>query len=87
MTGRSVHQYAINTFSRMQKIEYADRRYRLDENPLVLRGAPYSASGVLLRGTVVLCLSEPLRIQGLRLRFIGERRLELVYHAQKDCVY
>ena len=48
---------------------------RPDESNLVFRGAKEEASSVLLKGTLVLCLSEPLRIQGLRLRLTGEKRL------------
>ena len=48
---------------------------RLDQSNLILRGSPEEAIGVVLKGRLVLCLSEPLRIQGIRLRFTGERRL------------
>ncbi|MCJ1452310.1 hypothetical protein MMC28_002652 [Mycoblastus sanguinarius] len=48
---------------------------RLDKSNLILRGTEYEASSVVLKGTLVLCLSEPLRIQGIRLRFTGEKRL------------
>lgn len=48
---------------------------RLNESNLILRGTEYEASSVVLNGTLVLCLSEPIRIQGIRLRFTGERRL------------
>ncbi|KAL9128525.1 MAG: hypothetical protein Q9217_002821 [Psora testacea] len=48
---------------------------RLDESNLVLRGSEDEASSVLLKGTLVLCLSEPLRVQGIRLRFTGEKRV------------
>ena len=51
---------------------------RLAESNLILRGNADEASSVLLKGTLVLCLSEPLRIQGIRLRFTGEKRLGLV---------
>ncbi|KAL8920538.1 MAG: hypothetical protein Q9172_004465 [Xanthocarpia lactea] len=47
----------------------------LDQNTLVLRGNEEEASSVLLRGTLVLCLAEPLRVQNVRLRFTGERRV------------
>lgn len=49
--------------------------HRPDENNLVFRGPKEEASSVLLKGFLVLCLSEPLRIQGLRLRFTGEKRV------------
>ncbi len=48
---------------------------RLEESNLVLRGTEDEASSVVLKGTLVLCLSEPMRIQGIRLRFTGERKL------------
>lgn len=48
---------------------------RLNESNLILRGTEYEASSVVLKGTLVLCLSEPIRVQGIRLRFTGERRL------------
>lgn len=50
-------------------------RHRPDESNLVLRGSREEAPSVLLRGTLVLCLSQPLRIQGIRLRFTGEKRI------------
>lgn len=50
-------------------------RYGLNESNLILRGSEYEASSVVLKGTLVLCLSDPIRIQGIRLRFTGERRL------------
>ncbi|KAL8981611.1 MAG: hypothetical protein Q9205_003651 [Flavoplaca limonia] len=48
---------------------------RLDQNTLVLRGIAEEASSVLLKGTLVLCLAEPLKVHNIRLRFIGERRV------------
>ena len=52
---------------------------RLDENPLVLRGSRDSASGVLLKGALVLCLAEPLRsVQSIQLRFTGRKRVDFV---------
>lgn len=48
---------------------------RLEESNLILRGTADEASSVVLKGTLVLCLSEPLKIQGIRLRFTGEKRL------------
>lgn len=55
-----------------------NQTYRLDESHLTLRGSEDEASSVLLKGTLVLCLSEPLRIQGVRLRFTGEKRIGYV---------
>ncbi|KAL9099841.1 MAG: hypothetical protein Q9163_004717 [Psora crenata] len=48
---------------------------RLDESNIVLRGSENEASSALLKGTLVLCLSESLRVQGIRLRFTGEKRV------------
>ncbi|KAI4222276.1 MAG: hypothetical protein L6R36_006275 [Xanthoria steineri] len=48
---------------------------RLDQSTLVLRGNEEEASSVLLKGTLVLCLAEPLKVQNVRLRFTGERRV------------
>ncbi|KAL9639126.1 MAG: hypothetical protein Q9204_001233, partial [Flavoplaca sp. TL-2023a] len=47
----------------------------LDQSTLVLRGIAEEASSVLLKGTLVLCLAEPLKVHNIRLRFIGERRV------------
>lgn len=54
-------------------VKYFD--IRLNQSNLILRGTEYEASSVVLKGTLVLCLSEPIRIQGIKLRFTGERRL------------
>ena len=51
------------------------RQIRLNQSNLILRGTEYEASSVVLKGTLVICLSEPIRIQNIRLRFTGERRL------------
>ncbi|KAL8797802.1 MAG: hypothetical protein Q9195_000154 [Heterodermia aff. obscurata] len=52
---------------------------RLEENPLFLRGSPDVAAGVVLKGTLVLCLSAPLQsIRSVRLRFVGEKRLKFI---------
>ena len=47
----------------------------LDRSTLVLRGNAEEASSVLLKGTLVLCLVEPLKVQNVRLRFRGERKV------------
>ncbi|KAL8834599.1 MAG: hypothetical protein Q9170_003675 [Blastenia crenularia] len=46
-----------------------------DQSTLVLRGNEDEASSVLLKGSLVLCLSEALRVQSIRLRFTGEKRV------------
>ncbi|KAL8700180.1 MAG: hypothetical protein Q9224_001084 [Gallowayella concinna] len=48
---------------------------RLDRSTLILRGNAEEAASVLLKGTLVLCLAEPLKVQSVRLRFTGERRV------------
>jgi len=55
---------------------YADYKIvRLDDSIIILRGTEDEASSALLKGTLVLCLSEPLRINGIRLRFTGQKKL------------
>ena len=50
-------------------------RTRLNQSNLILRGTEHEASSVVLKGTLVFCLSEPIRIHNIRLRFTGQRRL------------
>lgn len=57
---------------------------RLEESNLILRGTEDEACSVVLKGTLVLCLSEPMRIQGIRLRFTGERKLGSVQSINAD---
>lgn len=47
----------------------------LDQSTLLLRGSPAEAASVLLKGTLVLCLAASLKVQSIRLRFTGERRV------------
>ncbi|KAL8759541.1 MAG: hypothetical protein Q9184_003587 [Pyrenodesmia sp. 2 TL-2023] len=47
----------------------------LDQSTLVLRGNEDEASSTVLKGTLVLCLSEALKVQSIRLRFTGEKRV------------
>ncbi|KAL8941322.1 MAG: hypothetical protein Q9216_002307 [Gyalolechia sp. 2 TL-2023] len=56
-------------------LEAAGMLATLDQSTLVLRGSEDEASSVLLKGTLVLCLSEPLRVQSIRLRFTGEKQI------------
>ena len=51
---------------------------RLDQSSLILRGEPDESPSALLKGTLVLCLSEPLKVQGIHLRFTGEAKVEYV---------
>ncbi|KAL8693074.1 MAG: hypothetical protein Q9218_002038 [Villophora microphyllina] len=48
---------------------------RLQQSTLVLRGNAEEASSVHLQGTLVLFLTEPLKVQSLRLRLTGEKRV------------
>ncbi|KAL1959150.1 hypothetical protein VTO42DRAFT_2655 [Malbranchea cinnamomea] len=48
---------------------------RLDDDYVVFRGNEVEASSAHLKGTVVLCLSEPLTIKHLRLRLTGVCRV------------
>ncbi|KAI4143628.1 MAG: hypothetical protein LQ341_002867, partial [Variospora aurantia] len=60
----------------------------LDQSTLILRGNEDEASSALLKGTLVLCLSEPLRAPSIRLRFTGEKRAGWdSSHAKKDEVF
>jgi len=44
---------------------------RLDEDFIVFRGNEHESSGQILRGSVVLCLSSPLKIEDVHLRLTG----------------
>ncbi|KAH6640498.1 hypothetical protein F5144DRAFT_97185 [Chaetomium tenue] len=44
---------------------------RLENDFIVFRGNDHEASGQLLKGTVVLCLSSPLRLEDIHLKLIG----------------
>ncbi|KAL1990050.1 hypothetical protein VTN49DRAFT_6631 [Thermomyces lanuginosus] len=48
---------------------------RLDDRYVVFRGNEHEAASALLRGTVVLCLVEPLTIKHIRLRLTGMSRI------------
>lgn len=48
-----------------------DLGYRLENDAVVFRGNQHEASGQLLKGTVVLCLSVPLKIDNIRLKLTG----------------
>lgn len=48
---------------------------RLDDDYIVFRGGPAEAASAHLKGTVVLCLSEPLTIKHLKLQLIGIARV------------
>ncbi|GAO14984.1 uncharacterized protein UV8b_00505 [Ustilaginoidea virens] len=53
---------------------------RLDQDFIVFRGNDHEASGQLLKGVVVLCLSSPLRIEDIHLRLVGTLRLSWTEH-------
>jgi hypothetical protein len=44
---------------------------RLENDFIVFRGSESESSGQLLKGTVVLCLSAPLKIEDVHLRLTG----------------
>ncbi|KAL9592660.1 MAG: hypothetical protein Q9179_006496 [Wetmoreana sp. 5 TL-2023] len=60
----------------------------LDQSTLILRGNEQEASSVVLKGTLILCLAEPLKVQSVRLRFTGEKRVSwgqgVTTYAKKD---
>ncbi|KAK4147486.1 uncharacterized protein C8A04DRAFT_8917 [Dichotomopilus funicola] len=44
---------------------------RLDNDFIVFRGNDHEASGQLLKGTVVLCLHSPLKLEAIHLKLVG----------------
>lgn len=54
-------------------------RYRLDNPFVVFRGSQHESSGQLIQGTLVLCLTSPLRIEDIRLRLTGTLRMRYAY--------
>ncbi|KAL9013340.1 MAG: hypothetical protein Q9173_001965 [Seirophora scorigena] len=57
---------------------------------LILRGNENEASSAILKGTLILCLSEPLRAPSIRLRFTGQKRVgwdTASSHVKKDEVF
>lgn len=48
---------------------------RLDSDFVVFRGNEHESSGQLLKGTVVLCLPSPLRVEDIHLRLTGTLRM------------
>ncbi|KAI1275494.1 arrestin [Xylaria sp. FL0933] len=48
---------------------------RLDNEFVVFRGSEHEASGQLLKGVVVLCLKEPLKVEDVHLRLTGQCRI------------
>ncbi|KAI1174380.1 arrestin [Nemania sp. FL0916] len=51
---------------------------RLDNDFIVFRGNEHEASGQLLKGVVVLCLKESLRVEDIHLRLTGHCRIAWV---------
>ncbi|KAG7101675.1 HECT-type ubiquitin ligase-interacting protein creD like [Verticillium longisporum] len=47
---------------------------RLDNDFIVFRGSEHESAGQTLKGSVVLCLSAPLKIEDVHLRFTGDLR-------------
>lgn len=58
--------------------------YRVEDSNIILRGTEQEAPSAILKGTLVLCLSEPLAVKGIRLRFTGERRLAYALRSPSD---
>lgn len=52
---------------------------RLNDDYIVFRGSEHEAAGALLKGTLVLCLSEPLAIKHIRLELTGMSRVWYVH--------
>ncbi|KAI0898864.1 hypothetical protein F4806DRAFT_486266 [Annulohypoxylon nitens] len=51
---------------------------RLENDFIVLRGNEHEASGQLLKGVLVLCLREPLKVEDVHLRLMGSCRVAWV---------
>ncbi|KAL9000734.1 MAG: hypothetical protein Q9169_000770 [Polycauliona sp. 2 TL-2023] len=68
------HQCALTQFEPLSDGADTFAALSPDQTTLVLRGNEEEASSVLLQGTLVLCLAEPLKVQNIRLRFTGERK-------------
>ena len=55
--------------------KHAVNKIRLEDSNIIFRGSETEAPSAVLKGSVVLCLSEPLQIKGIKLRFTGEKRV------------
>src|ERR1700761_7490607 len=53
--------------------------FRLNEDYIVFRGGEHEAASAHLKGTLVLCLSEPLAIKHIRLELTGMSRVWYVH--------
>jgi len=51
---------------------------RLDDEFIVFRGEEHEASGQLLKGVLVLCLKEPLKVEDVHLRLTGQCRISFL---------
>jgi hypothetical protein len=49
---------------------------RLENDFIVFRGAEEESNGQLVKGTVVLCLTTPLKMEDIRLRLTGTLRMK-----------
>ncbi|MCJ1380057.1 hypothetical protein MMC17_003160 [Xylographa soralifera] len=49
---------------------------RLDETNIILRGSEDESASALVKGTLVLCLTEPLKIQGISMHLSCESRIQ-----------
>ncbi|EEP76328.1 CreD protein [Uncinocarpus reesii 1704] len=64
---------ALSFFSHTNPAKHFD--IRLDDDYIIFRGSPDEAASAHLKGTLVLCLSEPLTIKYLRLQLVGVCRI------------
>lgn len=55
-----------------------NRSYRLESDVIVLRGAENEASSQILRGVLVLCLAQPLKVEDVHLRLTGQCKVGYV---------
>ncbi|KAI0483508.1 arrestin [Xylaria cf. heliscus] len=65
----------FNPFSSVGNRHWSLFEIRLDNDFIVFRGDEHEASGQLLKGVVVLCLREPLKVENIHLRLTGQCRI------------
>ncbi|MCJ1316314.1 hypothetical protein MMC15_001635 [Xylographa vitiligo] len=49
---------------------------RLNETNIIFRGSEHESASALVKGTLVLCLTEPLKIQGISMRLSCESKIQ-----------
>ena len=52
---------------------------RLDDDFVVFRGSEHESAGQLVKGVVVLCLPQPLKVEEIRLKLTGILHFQYVF--------